>query len=55
MGQLGAQNGPKSAQIGPKIGPWRLLGGLWAAKSIFERNLSDFEAYVEAMLEAKIV
>ena len=39
---------------GSKMRPLRLLGGLWAAKSICECFLSDFGAHVEAMLEANI-
>ena len=50
---------PKMVQnalnLGSKMRPLRLLGGLWAAKSIFERFLNDFGAHVEAMLEANIV
>ena len=49
---------PKMVQNGLNFGsemrPLRLLGGLWAAKSIFERFLNDFGAHVEAMLEAQI-
>ncbi len=49
---------PKMVQngldFGSKMRPLRLLGGLWVAKSIFERFLSDFGPHVEAMLEAKI-
>ena len=37
------------------MGPWRLLGGLWAAKSDFERILSDFGSHVGPMLEAQTV
>ena len=49
---------PKMVQnelnLGSKMRPLRLLGGLWAAKSIFDCFLSDVGAHVEAMLEAKI-
>ena len=34
---FGAQNGPKCAQFEVKNASLRLLGGLWAAKSIFVR------------------